>query len=73
MHYDVKYDTDNDERKACAHALEFMGCIRYRIIVDQIKGNVDENTIRFLAMMSGVQGFPITAMINRYKRKETIH
>ena len=73
MHYDVVYEKDDPdrERKACVDALKFMECKQYRTLVTLIKTSDNESMIKFAGMISGVQGFPIEAMIRRYKR--TIH
>ena len=70
MHYNIEYeDRDKPEvqRKACADTLNWFGSKRYRILTAAIKSGIySEEQIRFYASIGGVQGFPITAMWNRY-------
>jgi hypothetical protein len=53
-------------REACCDTLAFMGPKPYRLLARQIMAGATENQIRFLGCLAGVEGFPITAMIDRY-------
>ena len=69
-HYYVKYDTTRPgaARKACLDALQYMGRRPYRRIARAIQAHDPEGIVRLAASMVGVEGYPVTAMLERYRR-----
>lgn len=58
------------DRRSLIYAInKFEGFERYKLLVRCIKAGVmPDGQIRFLASLAGVQGYPITLMIERYRR-----
>jgi len=69
MHYDVKYNIDTDGRKACLDTLQYIGKEKYKMLARAIKYGLDETKTEIALMLTGVQGFPVKAMQDRYSRK----
>jgi hypothetical protein len=69
MHYGKRYRLDESEsyRQGCLDALRFMGPTVYKVLARVIMSGANDNQIAFLASLGGVQGFPVSAMIDRYR------
>lgn len=76
MHYEVNYTAltgDEKIRKACADALGYMGPKIYRHLVTVVKyKKYSVEQVHFLAMIAGVQGYPVEAMLARYRIEDQL-
>lgn len=66
MHCEIRYK-DGEDSKALIDAVQFMGMNAFKTLARVIRsGQYSENQIRFFGGMAGVEGKPITIMIERY-------
>lgn len=72
MSYEIKYDRDNpaDWRKACCDLLQWWGRDFYKVVAKQALPNARDfdNFRSAVALLAGVEGFPVEAFWERYKR-----
>ena len=75
MHYDIEYNRKSADawRKACVDALDYIGSAKYRILVGALRTGTSPKAFAFLCGMAGVEGFPVDAMLERYRIAKRFH
>ena len=75
MHYDIEYNRASAVawRKACIDTLDYIGPTKYRILVGALKGGTSPKMFTFMCGMVGVEGFPVDAILERYRIAKRFH